>query len=90
MEFFMELVGIILPLGFIGAIVVYIVKRLDHQHKQGELGKKKSKAAQNLLDRLMPLGLLLGCIVGLIFSMFFSISLSATLTFGSGIGLLFG
>ncbi|MCH7322611.1 hypothetical protein LZ480_11985 [Solibacillus sp. MA9] len=86
----MELVGIILPLGFNGGIAIFIVKRLEHKHKQGKLGKKKSKAAQNLLDSLIPLGMLFGCTVGLLLSMFFSISLLSTLSFSSGIGLLIG
>ncbi|MGE7113312.1 hypothetical protein [Lysinibacillus sp. NPDC047702] len=86
----MELVGIVLPIAIIGGISVFVVKRLEHKHKQGKLSKKKSKNAQILLNSLMPLGMLFGCLIGLILSMFFSISLLSTLSFGSGIGLLLG
>ena len=90
MELFMELLRIVLAIGMVGGIVVFVVKRLEHRYKQGKLGKKKSKEAQNLLDSLMPLGMLFGCTIGLILSMFFSFSLLSTLSFGSGIGLLLG
>nr|WP_274310474.1 hypothetical protein [Solibacillus daqui] len=86
----MELFGIVLPLGFVGGIAVFVIKRLEHKQKQGKLGKKQSKAAQSLLDSLIPLGMLFGCIIGLILSMFFSIPLLPTLSFSSGIGFLFG
>ena len=52
-------------------IVVFVIKRLEHKYKNGKLGKKKSKEAQNLLDSLIPIGMLVGCIIGLIFGMFF-------------------
>jgi len=90
MELFMRILGVVLPIAIVGGIVVFVVKRLEHKHKQGKLGKKKSKDAQNLLDSLMPLGMLFGCVVGVILSMFFSFSLLPTLIFGSGIGLLLG
>ena len=51
-------------------IVVFVIKRLEHKYKNGKLGKKKSKEAQNLLDSLIPIGMLVGCIIGLIFGMF--------------------
>lgn len=90
MELFMELVGIVLPIAIIVGIVIFVVKRLEQKHKQGKLGKKKSRGAQILLDSLIPLGMLVGCAIGLILSMFFSISLLSTISFGSGIGLLLG
>lgn len=90
MELFMELVGIVLPIAIIGGTTVFVIKRLEHKHNQGKLGKKKSKVAQNLLDSLMPLGMLFGCTNGWILSMFFSITLLSTLSFGSRIGLLLG
>ena len=90
LELFIELVGIVLPIAIVGGIMVFVVKRLEYKHKQGKLGKKKSKDDQNSLDSLMPLGMLFGCTIGLILSMFFSISLLSTLSFGSGIGLLLG
>jgi len=90
MELFTEFIGIILPIAIIGGIAVFVVKRLEQKHKQGKLGKKKSKGAQNLLNSLIPLGMLVGCAIGLILSMFFSISLLSSISFGSGIGLLLG
>ena len=90
MGLFMEIVGIILPIAIVGGIAIFVVKRLEHKYKQGKLGKKKSKDAQNLLDSLIPLGMLFGCAAGVILSLFFSFSLLSTLTFGSGIGLLLG
>ena len=90
MELFMEIVGIVLPIAIVGGIAIFVVKRLEHKHKQGKLGKKSSKNAQNLLDSLIPLVMLFGCATGVILSMFFSISLLSTLIFGSGLGLLLG
>ena len=90
MGLFMEIVGIILPIAIVGGIAIFVVKRLEHKYKQGKLGKKKSKDAQNLLDSLIPLGMLFGCAAGVILSLFFSFSLLSTLTFGSGVGLLLG
>jgi len=90
MELFMGILGIVLPIVIVGGIAVFVVKRLEHKQKQGKLGKKNSKDAQNLLDSLMPLGVLFGCAAGVILSMFFSFSLLSTLIWGSGIGLLLG
>ena len=90
MELIMEIVRIVLPLAIVGGIAVFVVKRMEYKHKQGTLGKRKSKDAQILLDSLIPLGMLFGGAVGVIVSMFFSISLLSTLSFGSGIGLLLG
>ena len=86
----MEILRDILPLAIVGGIVVFIIKKLEHKYKNNTLGKKKSKDAQNLLDSLIPLGMIFGCVIGVIFSMFFSISLLSAISLGSGIGLLFG
>jgi hypothetical protein len=90
MALVMEIVHIVFPLVIVGGIVVFVIKRLERKYKQGTLGKKKSKAAQNLLDSLIPLGMLFGCAIGIILSMFFPISLLSTISLGAGIGLLFG
>ncbi len=90
MELFIGILGIVLPITIIGGIVIFVVKRLEHKHKQGKLGMKKSKNAQNLLESLMPLGMLFGCAAGVILSMIFSFSLLSTLIFGSTVGLLLG
>lgn len=86
----MEIVRIVLPVAIVGGIVVFVIKRLEHKYKKSTLGKKKSKGAQNLLDFLMPLGMIFGCAIGVIISMFFLISLLSTVSLGAGIGLLFG
>lgn len=80
----------IAPLVIVGGIAVFVIKRLEHKHKQGKLGKKKTKGAQFLLDSLIPLGMLFGCAVSVILSMFFPISLLTILSLGAGIGFLFG
>ena len=86
----MEITRIVLPIAITGGIVVFVIKRLEHKHKQGTLGKKKTKGAQNLLDSLIPIGALLGCLVGVMLGMFSSISTGYTITLGAGIGYLFG
>ena len=90
MELVMEIARIVLPLVIVGAIAVFVIKRLEHKHKQGKLGKKKTKGAQVLLDSLIPLGMLFGCAIGIIWGMFFSISLLSSVSLGAGIGYLFG
>jgi hypothetical protein len=86
----MGLVMAIAPVVIVGGIVVYVIERLKHKYNQGNLGKKKSNGAQVLLDSLIPMGMLFGCAIGVIFGMFFSISLVFTVSFGAGIGYLFG
>lgn len=86
----MEIVRILLPVVIVVGIGVFVVKRLEHKYKKGNLGKKKSKGAQDLLDSLIPLGMLFGCAIGVIFSMFLSTSLLSTISLGAGIGSLFG
>ena len=86
----MWLITAIAPVVIVGGIVVFVIKRMKHKYKQGKLGKKKSKGAQNLLDSLIPMGMLFGCAIGLIFGIFFPISLLFTLSLGAGIGYLFG
>ncbi|MGN7402512.1 hypothetical protein ACTHO0_21915 [Cytobacillus praedii] len=86
----MEVLRSVLPVVINGGIAVFVIKRLEHQYKQGNLGKKKSKAAQNLLNSLIPLGMLIGCTIGVIVSMFLPISLLPAVSLGAGIGLLFG
>lgn len=86
----MEIVRIVLPLVIVGGIVVFVIKRLEHKYNQGTPGKKKLKGAQNILDSLIPMGMLFGCAVSVIFSMFFPIPILSAVSIGAGIGLLFG
>ncbi|KAA0764572.1 hypothetical protein [Bacillus sp. SH5-2] len=80
----------IAPIVIIGGIVLYVIKRMEHKYKEGTLGKKKSNEAQNLLDSLIPIGMLIGCIIGLIFGIFFPASLMLSISLGAGMGYLFG
>src|SRR5699024_521257 len=86
----MGIVTAVAPVAIVGGIGIFVVYRLKHKYKQGTLGKKKNKGAQNLLDSFIPLGMLVGCIVGTILSVFLSYSVLPTLSLGAGIGLLCG
>lgn len=85
-----EIARIVLPLLIVGGIAIFVVTRLKFNHQRGTLGKKKSTAAQSLLDSLIPLGMLIGCVIGMIISMIFSFTLSSAISLGAGIGLLVG
>ncbi|MBE7118370.1 hypothetical protein [Bacillus cereus] len=86
----MGLIMAIAPVVIVGGIVLYVIERLKHKYNQGNLGKKKSKGAQNSLDSLIPMGMLFGCAIGLIFGIFFSVPLIFPVSLGAGIGYLFG
>lgn len=86
----MEIGRAVLPVAIIGVVVIFVIKRLEHKHKQGTLGKKKTKSAQTLLDSLIPMGMLLGCLIGVILGIFSPISLLNTISLGAAIGYLFG
>lgn len=86
----MWLLKAIAPVVIAGGIVVYVIGSLKHKYNNGNLGKKKSKNAQILLDSLIPMGMLVGCIIGLIFGMFFPDYSLLAVSLGSGIGYLLG
>ncbi|GAB6564079.1 hypothetical protein ACIG6B_16075 [Bacillus mobilis] len=86
----MWFISAIAPVVIVGGIVVFVMKRMERKYNEGTLGKKKSKEAQNLLDSLIPIGMLVGCIIGLIFGMFFPDFSLLSVSLGSGIGYLFG
>ncbi len=90
MELFMKFLGDVLPIVIVGGIAIFIIKKLEHKQEQGKTGSEKSSDQQDLLDSLIPLGMLFGCVVGVIFNILFSFSLLSTLSFGSGLGLLLG
>lgn len=90
MESVIEIIRIILPIVFLGVIVVFVIGRLKSKQESGTLGKKESTSAQTLLDSLIPLGMVFGSGLGLVFSMFFTFSLATGITFGAGIGFLGG
>lgn len=86
----LEIARILLPIVIVGGIAVFVVFRMKHKYKKGTLGKKKSKGAQNLLDSLIPFGMMIGCSVAVLLSLFSPISLLSTIAWGPGVGLLFG
>ncbi|MED0991394.1 hypothetical protein [Bacillus nitratireducens] len=86
----MWLITVIAPVVIVGGIVVYVIGRLKHKYNNGNLGKKKSKNAQVLLDSLIPMGMLLGCLIGIIVDIFFTDYSLFTVGLGAGIGYLFG
>lgn len=90
MRLFLEIVGNVLPIIIVGGIAIFVVKRLEHKQKQDKLGRENSKDHQDLLDSLIPLGMLFGCVIGVILSILFSFSMLFTVSLGSGIGLLLG
>ncbi|GIN60422.1 hypothetical protein J27TS8_04150 [Robertmurraya siralis] len=90
MGFVLEIGNILLPLIIVGGIAIFVVVRMKHKYKKGTLSKKKSKNAQNLLDSLIPLGMMFGSALGAIISMYSPLSLLFTINIGAGIGLLFG
>lgn len=86
----LEIVRIVLPLVIVGGMAVFVVLRMKDKYEKGALGKKKTKAAQNLLDSLIPFGLLIGLAFSVISSMFLPISLLSAITWGPGLGFLLG
>lgn len=86
----MWLITAIAPVVIVGGIVVFVIKRMEHKYNQGKLGKKKSKGAQQLLDSLIPMGMLLGCLIGIIVDIFFPNYSLLTIGLGAGIGYLCG
>ncbi|BAR85949.1 hypothetical protein KNN_05106 [Bacillus thuringiensis serovar tolworthi] len=86
----MWLLTAIAPVLIVGGIVVYVIGSLKHKYNNGNLGKKKSKNAQVLLDSLIPIGMLLGCLIGIIVGIFSPDSLLLSVSLESGIGYLFG
>ena len=86
----LEIARIVLPVVIVGGIGVFVILRMKHKYKKGTLGKKKSKGAQNLLDSLIPFGMMIGFAVAVLLSMFSPISLLSTIAWGPGIGMLFG
>jgi len=86
----LEIARIVLPVVIVGGIGLFVILRLKHKHKKGTLGEKKSEGAQILLNSLIPFGMMIGFAVAVLLSMFSPISLLSTMTWGPGIGMLFG
>ncbi|MFE7065167.1 hypothetical protein ACFVAD_23985 [Sutcliffiella sp. NPDC057660] len=86
----LEIANIVLPFAIVGGIGIFVILRMKHKYKKGTLGKKETKSAQNLLDSLIPFGMMIGFAVALLLSIFSPISLLSAMTWGPGIGFLFG
>ncbi|GAA0603358.1 hypothetical protein GCM10009001_20400 [Virgibacillus siamensis] len=86
----LEVARVFLPVVIVGGIAVFVVLKMKRKYKKGTFGKKKSKGAQNLLDSLIPFGMMIGCAVAVLLSIFAPISLLSTIAWGPGVGLLFG
>ncbi|MCZ2260830.1 hypothetical protein KSU66_20450 [Sporosarcina sp. G11-34] len=86
----MEIARAVMPLVIVGGIAVFVILRMKHKYNKGTLGKKKSKDAQNLLDSLIPFGMLIGFAIAGLLSTFSSFPLLSAITWGPGIGMLFG
>lgn len=81
---------ILLPLIIVAGIAIFVVFRMVDKTKKGMLGKKQSKEAQNVLDSLIPLGMIAGFIIALLLSMITEISMMTAAALGPGVGLLIG
>ncbi|WP_422766035.1 hypothetical protein [Planococcus notacanthi] len=86
----MDIILIVLPIAFVGAIALFIITRLKAKQKRGTLGRKETTEAQTLLDSLIPLGMIFGSGVGVVVGIVFSISLGNAIVLGTGIGMLVG
>lgn len=86
----MDVIFIVLPIAIVGAIAIFIIKRLKAKQKRGTLGKKETTEAQTLLDSLIPLGMIFGSAVGVLVGIIFTISLSNAIVLGAAIGMLIG
>ena len=90
MDLAVEIWRILLPVVIVGVIAIFVILRMNHKYNKGNLGKKKSKSDQNLLDSLIPLGMMIGCALGVLISLYSKVSLLPAISLGGAIGLLFG
>lgn len=90
MEITLDMMRTLLPIIIVGGIVVFVILRMKYKYDNGTLGKKKTKGTQNLLDSLIPFGMMIGSAMAVLLNIFFPISLLTAITWGPGLGLLFG
>lgn len=90
MVLILEITRILLPVLIVSGSAIFVIVRMKHKYNKGTLGKKKSKMSQNLLDSLIPFGMMIGTVIAVILSMILPISLLSTIGWGAGVGLLFG
>ncbi|MFK3938073.1 hypothetical protein ACI2JA_11275 [Alkalihalobacillus sp. NPDC078783] len=85
----MDILHAVGPLLIVGIIVVFVIKRLELMYKKGKLAKAKSKQNQNLLDSVIPLGMIAGAGVGTVVGIIISEFVYA-ISVGGAIGMLVG
>lgn len=90
MDFSSETVKILLPLIIVAGIAIFVVFRMVDKAKKGTLGRKQSKKDQDILDSLIPFGMIAGLAFALLLSMFTLISMMSAAALGPGLGLLAG
>lgn len=90
MNYILDIARILLPMIIVSGIAVFVILRLKYKFENGTLGKKKTKGSQNLLDSLIPLGMMIGLVIAILLSMFTTVSLLSAITWGPGLGLLAG
>ncbi len=90
MNYILDMARILLPIIIVGGIAVFVILRMKYKYENGTLGKKKTKSSQNLLDSLIPLGMMIGLVLAIVLNMFTTVSLLSAITWGPGLGLLAG
>ena len=90
MYYILDIALILLPMIIVSGIAVFVILRMKYKFENGTLGKKKTKGSQNLLDSLIPLGMMIGLVIAILLSMFTTVSLLSAITWGPGLGLLAG
>lgn len=90
MNYILDMTRILLPIIIVGGIAVFVILRMKYKYENGTLGKKKTKSSQNLLDSLIPLGMMIGTVLAIFLNMFTTVSLLSAITWGPGLGLLAG
>ena len=90
MDSLAEIMRIVFPLIFVGAISIFVILRLKNKQNKNQLGKKETQSAQILLDSLIPWGTFLGIFIGMMFSFLTPVPMLYTLSIGGGVGMLIG
>ncbi|RSK36610.1 hypothetical protein [Bhargavaea beijingensis] len=90
MDLAMDIARVVSPLIIVAGFAVLVILRMKHKYEKGTQSKKNTKGPQNLLDNLIPFGMMIGFSVAVILSIFSTISLLTAMTWGPGIGFLFG
>lgn len=90
MNLAMDIARVVFPLVIVSGFAVFVILRMKHKYEKGTQGKKNTRGARNLLDNLIPFGMMIGFAVAVLSSMFLPIPLLSAMTWGPGIGFLFG